>query len=1045
MLVTATHESGQDVFVSFDKEALKAISSVANHPLFSDEANWEMVSIVFKHESSAKRIVSGFKNDFVKTDNVKVQPDMVAGEIYELHEILISGDGRVPILSIKREDIANASSMDFTLGEGGVEPPPPPSIASVTLSSSSSASVYDSFSVTASFSKSISGFASDDISVTNATISNFSGSGSSYTFDVVPSSDGAITIEVGSNKVTGGNSASNQLSRTYYSPVSATLSSSAGSSVFNSFSVTATFGESVTDFSLDDLSLTNCSASNLAGSGSSYTFDIIPISGGNVSVEIMSSAAQASSGASTLASNSISTFYVTPVSAVLSTASVGDNIYSPFSMTATFGESVTNFTSSGLSLVNATVSNFSGSGSVYTFTVNPTQTGSLSVQIVAQSALASSGARNSASNTIQRQYYAPVTVALSTSASSTVAGAFTVTATFSESAGTFTVSDLDLVNCTVASIDAYSLSSYQFTVTPTSSGSVSVQVKSASVQALASGAFNTASNTLSVTYSAPSSWVGANSAVWNLASNWNPQIVPNSSTAVASISRNISGTASASAVVDADVMVNSLKFTLSSPSTQWSLTNSNSKSLTLGGSSPTIESSQSNTSILSPIVIDGDLNIKGTSNYSFGSNSTTGRVTANNKNILIDGTVLSATFTFNNASTWQGGTLTFSNVLMGNINSYTGQFGGINGPKIIYKNDAMSSLYGSSTNSGVLRSATSIPNAIEFSDIGSYNFKVQALMTGIVTGTVSKSIYLEAVQGGAGMTGNISGLTFNGNGKLVIRSGTTANFTSSAMNGGEISFSDSTENQTLALANYTVARYDSGGTISHTLKVRGSCMNQLYLPTGSNFAGSIVMNPDGDVKAGSVFYILNPTGSATVSGVISNGATNPQNMTFKSLSGTVKLTGTNTYSSPTVAENGILEVSGSIANSSVTISAANGRLNLTGTCGPLTNNGTSYGLYVHAASSPTTTSIGTVMGNFVNNGKMLINFTTGGVCNKLIVNGNVTLGGSINHNGLAPQTGTYTIMEYTGTRTGTFATNNLGAGTTITYDDANKRVLVTKA
>ena len=34
MLVTASHQSGQDVQVSFDKEALKQIASVTEHQLF---------------------------------------------------------------------------------------------------------------------------------------------------------------------------------------------------------------------------------------------------------------------------------------------------------------------------------------------------------------------------------------------------------------------------------------------------------------------------------------------------------------------------------------------------------------------------------------------------------------------------------------------------------------------------------------------------------------------------------------------------------------------------------------------------------------------------------------------------------------------------------------------------------------------------------------------------------------------------------------------------------------------------------------------------
>lgn len=118
-LVTSSHQTGENVQVSFDKEALKLISKVANHPLLSDEANWEMVTIVYKHESSNKRITSGIKRDFTKTDDVRVKSTMSGGEVYELYKILISGQDRSPIVSIKRDEISNASSMDLTLGSGG--------------------------------------------------------------------------------------------------------------------------------------------------------------------------------------------------------------------------------------------------------------------------------------------------------------------------------------------------------------------------------------------------------------------------------------------------------------------------------------------------------------------------------------------------------------------------------------------------------------------------------------------------------------------------------------------------------------------------------------------------------------------------------------------------------------------------------------------------------------------------------------------------------------------------------------------------------------
>lgn len=144
MLVTASHQAGQDVMVSFDKEALKQISSVSIHPLFSNESNWVMVSIVFKHTESAKRLVSGFKDDFTKTDNVSVKQDMLPGEVYELHQILISGTDRQPILAIHRDEIANAASMDLTLAGS-----PAPSVQYVNWNSAYAPATISQFGVEA--------------------------------------------------------------------------------------------------------------------------------------------------------------------------------------------------------------------------------------------------------------------------------------------------------------------------------------------------------------------------------------------------------------------------------------------------------------------------------------------------------------------------------------------------------------------------------------------------------------------------------------------------------------------------------------------------------------------------------------------------------------------------------------------------------------------------------------------------------------------------------------------------------------------------------
>ena len=69
------------------------------------------------------------------------------------------------------------------------------------------------FSYTTTFSTSTSDFTIDDITVSGGTISNFDGSGTTYTFDVVLSSSGTVTVsiaaDVATNTVGNGNSVSN--------------------------------------------------------------------------------------------------------------------------------------------------------------------------------------------------------------------------------------------------------------------------------------------------------------------------------------------------------------------------------------------------------------------------------------------------------------------------------------------------------------------------------------------------------------------------------------------------------------------------------------------------------------------------------------------------------------------------------------------------------------------------------------------------------------------------------------------------------------------
>ena len=73
--------------------------------------------------------------------------------------------------------------------------------------------------VTASFTEPVTGFEAEDLAVTNGTVGDFEGSGAIYTFAVIPSADGMVSVEVPADVVWGqsgnGNLASAPLVRTY--------------------------------------------------------------------------------------------------------------------------------------------------------------------------------------------------------------------------------------------------------------------------------------------------------------------------------------------------------------------------------------------------------------------------------------------------------------------------------------------------------------------------------------------------------------------------------------------------------------------------------------------------------------------------------------------------------------------------------------------------------------------------------------------------------------------------------------------------------------
>jgi hypothetical protein len=110
--------------------------------------------------------------------------------------------------------VTSAGSRDIFINklQPGVAP-------TVTLTSTAGATVNAAFTVTATFSEEVTGFELADITVGNGTASNFTAvSATEYTFNVTPTADGSVTVDVAAEMATDNagndNTAATQLTRT---------------------------------------------------------------------------------------------------------------------------------------------------------------------------------------------------------------------------------------------------------------------------------------------------------------------------------------------------------------------------------------------------------------------------------------------------------------------------------------------------------------------------------------------------------------------------------------------------------------------------------------------------------------------------------------------------------------------------------------------------------------------------------------------------------------------------------------------------------------
>lgn len=343
--------------------------------------------------------------------------------------------------------------------------------------------------VTATFTEDVDGFTEADVTATNAAVQNFSGVGDSYSFDLVPLSQGEVTATVAAGAAVDGvgnaTLAGSEFSRIYDSEAPGVSVSSTAPSDTNvsPIPVTIAFTEAVGDFALGDLILNiNATASNLQGDGQTFTVDVTPIDQGDVTVGVDAGVAQdAASNANTAAGTNLARSFdnIQPSVSMSSGASATTNVV-PIVVTVQFSEPVTGFTADGVTKGNASLTNFvQVDGDTYTFGLVPLAQGTVTAGIAADVATDAAGNLNTVAGAFSRNFASnEPTVVMSAAAATdpTNLPTISVTVTFSEPMNGFDATDLN-PNANGA-IDGFAGSGalYTFNLTPVADGLVTVDI-----------------------------------------------------------------------------------------------------------------------------------------------------------------------------------------------------------------------------------------------------------------------------------------------------------------------------------------------------------------------------------------------------------------------------------------------------------------------------------------------------------------------------------------------------------------------------------------
>ncbi len=268
----------------------------------------------------------------------------------------------------------------------------------------------------------------------------------------------------------------------------------------SSIPVTVTFTEPVADFTLEDVSVDNGTISGFSGSGSSYTFNLIPAAEGQCYIYVDDAVAHDAAGNYNYSDSIVFYYGITPPQLNLESSCGGLTKDPLVSVFVVFNQDVLDFWEKDVELTNATMEYFFGSGNLYVFNIRPIAQGPVTIKLPAGAAFDVFGNPNeSAQLSFVYDSVAPQFALSTTAGNPATVAPIPVNITVNEDGFGFGAEDLRITNGEYLSFDVTGNHTYQTLIRPKAEGPVTIIVPAGVYQDY-TGNLNETTATLTVTY-----------------------------------------------------------------------------------------------------------------------------------------------------------------------------------------------------------------------------------------------------------------------------------------------------------------------------------------------------------------------------------------------------------------------------------------------------------------------------------------------------------------------------------------------------------------